>query len=49
MTMSGDGIDLVAEIGSGSILRALTRRIDSGLSAISVGNVEQIENFLKSL
>ncbi len=49
MTMSRDGVELVAEIGPGSILRALTKRIDPSILAVSVGNVEQIENFLKSL
>jgi len=49
MTMSSDGVELVAEIGPSGVLRGLTRRIDSEISAISVGNVEQIESFLKSL
>ena len=49
MNMSNDGVELVIEVGPGSILRTLTRRIDAAMSAISVGNVEQIENFLESL
>lgn len=49
MAMGHDGVELVAEIGPGSILRALIRRIDSGMSSLSVGNMSQIESFLKSL
>jgi [acyl-carrier-protein] S-malonyltransferase len=49
LAMRADGVELLVEAGAGKVLKTLTRRIDRDLKAVSVGGVEEIENFLQSL
>ena len=43
--MAAKGVDLFLEIGPGSVLRGLNRRIDPELRTANIGTVEQIEQF----
>ena len=43
------GVEVLVEAGAGTVLKGLTKRIDSDLKAIAVGNTMEIESFLKSL
>lgn len=43
------GVEVLVEAGAGAVLKGLTKRIDSDLKAIAVGNTMEIESFLKSL
>ncbi len=49
LTMKGEGVDTVVEVGAGKVLSGLIRRIDGDLGAISVGTPETIEEFLNGL
>jgi len=49
LAMRADGVELLVEAGAGKVLKTLTRRIDRDLEAVSVGGVEEIENFLHTL
>ena len=49
LTMKGEGVDTVVEVGAGKVLSGLNRRIDRDLGAISVGTPETIEEFLNGL
>ncbi len=45
--MNSKGVDTLVEIGAGKVLSGLTRRIEKSMISISVGDVEQIKNFIK--
>jgi [acyl-carrier-protein] S-malonyltransferase len=47
--MKEQGVEEVVEIGVGTVLTGLTRRIDKELSRVAVGTPEGIETFLKTL
>lgn len=47
--MVGDGVDCFLEIGPGSVLRGLNRRICPDAKTANIGSVEQINAFLGSL
>jgi len=47
--MRAAGVELLVEVGSGTVLKGLTKRIDKELPALAVGVVTDIENFLESL
>ena len=49
MALKEKGVDTLFEAGSGRVLSGLARRIDRELSAVSVQEPEDIENFLASL
>ncbi len=50
MTYLADGgVDLLIEVGSGKVLSGLAKRIDSRLSALSVGKPADIEPALARL
>ena len=49
LTMRGEGVDTVVEVGGGKVLSGLNRRIDADLGVLSVGTPETIEEFLKGL
>ena len=49
LTMKGEGVDTVVEVGAGKVLSGLIRRIDGDLGALSVGTPETIEEFLNGL
>jgi len=49
LTMKGQGVDTMIEVGAGKILSGLARRIDSDLTAVSLGTPETIEEFIKEL
>ncbi len=49
LTMKGEGVDTVIEVGAGKVLSGLNRRIDGDLGTISVGTPETIEEFLNGL
>ena len=49
LTMRGEGVDTVVEVGAGKVLSGLNRRIDGDLGVLSVGTPETIEEFLKGL
>lgn len=49
LTMKGEGVDTLVEVGAGKVLAGLARRIDKDLAAVSVGTPEGIEDFLKGL
>ena len=44
LKMRDDGIDTIIELGAGKVLSGLVRRIDRGLTAISVETPEDLEN-----
>lgn len=43
--MIADGVDTFIEIGSGTVLAGLIKRIDSNVKIINVGDVEAVKNF----
>ena len=47
--MRAAGVELLVEAGAGSVLKALTRRIDPELDAVAIGGAADIESFLNSL
>ncbi|MEE8351297.1 MAG: ACP S-malonyltransferase [Rhodospirillales bacterium] len=49
LTMKGQGVDTMIEVGAGKILSGLARRIDSDLTAVSLETPETIEEFIKEL
>ena len=49
LTIRNREIDTLVEIGSGKVLSGLTRRIDRDLNALSVGDPDSVEAFLKTL
>ena len=49
LTMRGEGVDTVVEVGGGKVLSGLNRRIDADLGVLSVGTPETIEEFLNGL
>jgi [acyl-carrier-protein] S-malonyltransferase len=44
--MAGDGFDTFVEVGPGSVLSGLIRRVARGAATIQVGNAEQVEAYL---
>jgi [acyl-carrier-protein] S-malonyltransferase len=44
--MATDGFDTFVEVGPGSVLSGLIRRIARGAATIQVGTVEQLEAYL---
>jgi [acyl-carrier-protein] S-malonyltransferase len=46
--MAADGFDTFVEIGPGSVLSGLIRRIAKGVTTVQVGTVEQLETYLKA-
>ena len=49
LAMASDGVEQLVEIGAGNVLKTLTRRIDRQLEAITVGTVEEADDFLRAL
>ncbi len=49
LTMRGEGVDTLVEIGAGKVLAGLARRIDKDLETVSVGTPEAVEEFLKGV
>jgi [acyl-carrier-protein] S-malonyltransferase len=49
VAMGADGVEQLVEVGAGNVLKTLTRRIDRQIAAVSVGDIEEIENFLQAL
>ena len=47
--MKSQGVDSIAEIGSGRVLSGLVKRIDREIAAAAVGTPAEIEAFLKTL
>ena len=47
--MSENGVDRLIEVGAGKVLSGLTRRINGDLSALSLQEPADIENFVKEL
>lgn len=47
LLMKENGVDTLAELGAGRVLSGLARRIDRGLSAVSVSDPEGVEAFLE--
>jgi len=46
--MAADGFDTFVEIGPGSVLSGLIRRIAKGVTTVQVGTAEQVEAYLKA-
>lgn len=44
--MAKDGISVLLEIGPGTVLRSLVRRIDSNIKVYNIGKVKEIEEFV---
>ena len=49
LTMKGEGVDTIVEVGTGKVLSGFNRRIDGDLGATSIGTPETIEEFLNGL
>ena len=49
LTMKGEGVDTLVEIGAGKVLSGLARRIDRELTGVSVNGPADVEAFLESL
>lgn len=49
LAMKDGGVDTVVELGAGRVLSGLVKRIDRGLTVMSVGTPAEIEMFLKTL
>lgn len=49
LTMAGLGVDRLAELGPGTVLAGLTRRIDRALSAKSLGDPDAIDGYAAEL
>jgi [acyl-carrier-protein] S-malonyltransferase len=47
--MAADGFDAFVEIGPGSVLSGLIRRIAKGVTTVQVGTVEQVEAYLRQV
>ncbi len=47
--LGAQGIERMAELGSGKVLTGLAKRIDRSIEAQTVGTVDEIEAFLKNL
>lgn len=45
--MAKDGITTLLEIGPGSVLKGLVRRIDSNIKVYNIGKVKEIEEFIE--
>ena len=45
--MAADGFDTFVEVGPGSVLSGLIRRIAKGVATVQVGTVEQVEAYLQ--
>jgi [acyl-carrier-protein] S-malonyltransferase len=44
--MTADGFDTFVEVGPGSVLSGLVRRIARGAATVQVGTAEQVEAYL---
>lgn len=44
--MAKDGINTLLEIGPGSVLKGLARRIDNNIKVYSIGEVKEVEEFI---
>jgi [acyl-carrier-protein] S-malonyltransferase len=42
-----EGVDTFIEIGSGTVLAGLIKKVDRGVKAVSIGSMEAIEKFLQ--
>lgn len=49
LTMKGEGVDTLVEIGAGKVLSGLARRIDRELTGVAVNGPADVEAFLESL
>ena len=49
LAMRAEGIETIVEVGAGKVLSGLTKRIDRDISAVSVGQVADLEAFLEAL
>ena len=49
LQMKKEGVDTLVEIGTGKVLVGLVKRIDRGMSGVSVSDPKGVENFLLSL
>ncbi|MBP5857108.1 ACP S-malonyltransferase [Marivibrio halodurans] len=49
LTMKGEGVDTLVEVGTGKVLSGLARRIDRDLTGVAVNTPADVEAFLKSL
>ncbi len=49
LTLKGQGVDTLVELGAGKVLSGLARRIDRDLSAQAVNGPEDVEAFLKTV
>ncbi len=47
--MRDQGVDRLAELGSGRVLATMTKRIDGDIAASSIGKPEDVETFLTAL
>lgn len=47
--MLENGVSSIVEIGSSTVLSGLARRIDRGMSSVSVGTPAQIDDFIKTV
>jgi len=47
--MAADGFDTFVEVGPGSVLSGLIRRIAKGVTTVQVGTVEQVETYLREV
>ncbi len=47
--MIGDGFDTFVEVGAGSVLSGLVRRVDRGVRCLQAGTVEQVEAVIAEL
>jgi [acyl-carrier-protein] S-malonyltransferase len=49
LAMKDAGVDMLVELGAGKVLSGLARRIDRELTALSVGDPQGLDAFLKTL
>ena len=49
LSLKGEDVDTLVELGAGKVLTGLARRIDRDLTAISVETPDDVETFLKTL
>jgi [acyl-carrier-protein] S-malonyltransferase len=47
--MAADGFDTFVEVGPGSVLSGVIRRIAKGVTTVQVGTVEQVETYLQEV
>ena len=49
LTMKGEGVETLVEVGAGKVLSGLARRIDRELTGVAVNGPGEVESFLKTL